>query len=74
MKSRKSRDEIANTPYNKSTEAHIGRLKSKLAEKKEKLETQQSGSGGGGGYSVEKHGATRRSRWWGSRVSASRRC
>ena len=49
-------EEIANTPYNKSTEAHIGRLKSKLAEKKEKLEKQQSGSGGGGGYSVEKHG------------------
>jgi len=48
-------DEIASTPYNKSTEAHIGRLKSKLAEKKEKLE-QQSGSGGGGGYGVEKHG------------------
>jgi len=48
-------DEIASTPYNKSTEAHIGRLKSKLAEKKEKLE-QQSGSGGGGGYAVEKHG------------------
>ncbi|WP_394742287.1 OBG GTPase family GTP-binding protein [Natronococcus roseus] len=49
-------EEIANTPYNKSTEAHLGRLKSKLAEKKEKLENQQSGSGGGGGYSVEKHG------------------
>jgi ribosome-interacting GTPase 1 len=48
-------EEIASTPYNKSTEAHIGRLKSKLAEKKEKLE-QQSGSGGGGGYGVEKHG------------------
>jgi ribosome-interacting GTPase 1 len=48
-------EEIADTPYNKSTEAHIGRLKSKLAEKKEKLE-QQSGSGGGGGYAVEKHG------------------
>ena len=48
-------DEIASTPYNKSTEAHIGRLKSKLAEKKEQLE-QQSGSGGGGGYGVEKHG------------------
>ncbi|WP_254271670.1 OBG GTPase family GTP-binding protein [Haloarcula marina] len=48
-------DEIASTPYNKSTESHIGRLKSKLAEKKEKLD-QQSGSGGGGGYSVEKHG------------------
>ncbi|MFP8952828.1 OBG GTPase family GTP-binding protein [Natrialbaceae archaeon A-arb3/5] len=48
-------EEIANTPYNKSTEAHIGRLKSKLAEKKEKLENQSS-SGGGTGYSVEKHG------------------
>jgi ribosome-interacting GTPase 1 len=49
-------EEIANTPYNKSTEAHIGRLKAKLAEKKEKLENQQSGSGGGGGYAVEQHG------------------
>ncbi|QSW99493.1 OBG GTPase family GTP-binding protein [Haloterrigena alkaliphila] len=48
-------DEIANTPYNKSTEAHIGRLKSKLAEKKEKLQNQSS-AGGGTGYSVEKHG------------------
>ncbi|MWV40948.1 GTP-binding protein [Natrialba sp. INN-245] len=48
-------EEIANTPYNKSTEAHIGRLKSKLAEKKEKLENQSS-AGGGTGYSVEKHG------------------
>ncbi|MDG5776350.1 GTP-binding protein [Haloarculaceae archaeon H-GB2-1] len=48
-------EEIANTPYNKSTESHIGRLKSKLAEKKEKLE-QQSSSGGGDGYAVEKHG------------------
>jgi len=49
-------EEIADTPYNKSTEAHIGRLKAKLAEKKEKLEQQQSGSGGGPGYAVEKHG------------------
>jgi len=49
------REEISSTPYNKSTEAHIGRLKSKLAEKKEKLENQSS-AGGGGGYSVEKHG------------------
>jgi ribosome-interacting GTPase 1 len=48
--------EIRETPYNKSTEAHIGRLKSKLAAKKEKLETQQSGSGGGSGYAVQKTG------------------
>ncbi len=50
------REEIRNTPYNKSTEAHIGRLKAKLAEMKEKLEAQQSGSGGGPGYAVEKTG------------------
>ncbi|MFC7177400.1 OBG GTPase family GTP-binding protein [Halosegnis marinus] len=49
-------EEIANTPYNKSTEAHIGRLKAKLSQKKDKLERQQSGSGGGGGYAVEKTG------------------
>ncbi|MFW5911712.1 MAG: OBG GTPase family GTP-binding protein [Halolamina sp.] len=49
------REEIASTPYNKSTESHIGRLKAKLAEKKEKLENQSS-SGGGHGYAVEKTG------------------
>jgi hypothetical protein len=49
------REEIANTPYNKATESHIGRLKAKLAEKKEKLE-KQSSSGGGHGYAVEKTG------------------
>ena len=49
-------DEIASTPYNKSTEQHIGRLKAKLAEKKDRLEKQQSGSGGGPGYAVEKTG------------------
>ncbi len=49
-------EEISETPYNKSTEAHIGRLKAKLAEKKEKLEAQQSGGSGGGGYAVEQHG------------------
>ncbi|UPM42463.1 OBG GTPase family GTP-binding protein [Halocatena salina] len=47
--------EIANTPYNKSTEAHIGRLKSKLAQKKETLENRSS-AGGGEGYAVEKTG------------------
>jgi len=48
-------EEIATTPYNKSTEAHIGRLKAKLAEKKESLENQSS-AGGGQGYAVEKTG------------------
>ena len=49
------REEIAETPYNKATEQHIGRLKAKLAEKKEKLENRSS-AGGGHGYAVEKHG------------------
>ncbi|QLG60534.1 OBG GTPase family GTP-binding protein [Halorarum salinum] len=49
------REEIAETPYNKATEEHVGRLKAKLAEKKEKLENQSS-SGGGQGYAVEKTG------------------
>ena len=49
------REEIASTPYNKSTEAHIGRLKAKLADMKEKLENQSS-AGGGHGYAVQKHG------------------
>ncbi len=49
------RAEIQETPYNKSTEAHIGRLKAKIAEKKEELE-QQSSAGGGQGYAVEKTG------------------
>jgi len=52
---REIEEEIAETPYNKSTEAHIGRLKAKLAEKKEKLENQSS-AGGGSGYAVEKTG------------------
>ena len=48
--------EIQQTPYNKSTEQHIGRLKSKLAEKKETYAKRQSSSGGGPGYAVEKTG------------------
>ncbi len=48
-------EEIASTPYNKATEAHIGRLKAKLAEKKEALENRSS-AGGGHGYAIQKHG------------------
>jgi ribosome-interacting GTPase 1 len=48
--------EIAETPYNKSTEKHIGRLKSKLAEKKEEFARRQSSGGSGPGYAVEKTG------------------
>jgi ribosome-interacting GTPase 1 len=49
-------EEIAETPYNKSTESHIGRLKAKLAEKRDQLETQQESSSGGGGYGVQQSG------------------
>ncbi|MFW6383819.1 MAG: OBG GTPase family GTP-binding protein [Halodesulfurarchaeum sp.] len=49
-------EEIAETPYNKSTEAHIGRLKAKLAEKREEFESRQESSSGGGGYAVEQTG------------------
>ncbi len=49
-------EEIAETPYNKSTEAHIGRLKAKLAEKRDQLESQQESSSGGGGYAVQQSG------------------
>ncbi|MDY6765475.1 MAG: GTP-binding protein, partial [Halobacteria archaeon] len=49
-------EEIAETPYNKATEQHIGRLKAKLSKLKEKRAQQESGSGGGGGYAVEKTG------------------
>ncbi|WGI17538.1 GTP-binding protein [Methanonatronarchaeum sp. AMET-Sl] len=49
-------DEIKNTPYNKATSKHIGRLKAKVSNLKEKLEKQSSGSKGGEGYDVQKSG------------------
>ncbi len=49
--------EIRETPYNKSTEQHIGRLKAKIAKLKEKKEKREKGkSEGGGGYDIKKEG------------------
>ena len=51
------KEEIKNTPYNKSTEQHIGRLKAKLAKlKEEKRKKAEKQGGGGKGYAVEKSG------------------
>ncbi|MFO7966553.1 MAG: GTP-binding protein [Archaeoglobaceae archaeon] len=47
-------EEIKNTPYNKATERHIGRLKAKLSRLKESEEKQKSKSGVQ--YSVKKEG------------------
>ncbi len=51
------KEEISNTPYNKSTEEHIGRLKAKLAKlKEEKRKKAEKKPSGGQGYAVEKSG------------------
>ncbi len=53
----KIEQEIRETPYNKSTEQHIGRLKAKIAKLKEKKEKIDKGtSEGGGGYDIRKEG------------------
>ncbi|MEF8832240.1 MAG: GTP-binding protein [Candidatus Thermoplasmatota archaeon] len=49
-------EEIRNTPYNKSTEQHIGRLKAKIAKLKEKKEKREKGKSEGGGYDIKKEG------------------
>lgn len=46
--------EIKNTPYNKATQHHIGKLKAKLA--KLRLEKEKKSSGSKHGYSVKKSG------------------
>ena len=49
--------EIKDTPYNKATESHIGKLKAKVAKLKDQLERQAAKKGGGGkGYGVKKSG------------------
>ena len=49
-------DEIRDTPYNKATSGHIGRLKAKLAVLRLERETRARGKGGGVGYGVRKSG------------------
>lgn len=50
------KEEIRETPYNKSTEKHIGRLKAKLAKLKEKKRKKSEKKGSGKGYGIEKSG------------------
>jgi len=48
--------EIKETPYNKSTSEHIGRLKAKLSQLKDKLDKRESSSSSKNGYEVKKSG------------------
>ena len=49
-------DRIANTKYNKKTQAAIGQYKAQIAKLKEKEESRGKGTGGGGGWEVRKTG------------------
>jgi small GTP-binding protein len=54
---RELEDELKNTQYNKATEHHFGVVKARIAQLREKLETQQAaGKGGGSGFTVRKSG------------------
>ncbi|MBD3388641.1 MAG: GTP-binding protein [Candidatus Altiarchaeales archaeon] len=53
---REIEEEIANTKYNKATQHHIGKLKAKLAQLKEKVETRKKSKGKGLGFGVRKTG------------------
>jgi len=49
-------EEISNTPYNKATQHHIGKLKAKLAQLREQAVKKASAGRGGGGFGVKKSG------------------
>ncbi|MCX9085855.1 MAG: GTP-binding protein [Candidatus Methanoperedens sp.] len=49
-------EEISKTKYNKATEGHIGRLKSKLAHMRDEVQKRASSKTGGEGFSVKKSG------------------
>lgn len=48
--------EIRETPYNKSTQHHIGRLKAKLSKLRDELDRRGEGTAEGGGYAIKKEG------------------
>ncbi len=53
---KKIEEEIRNTPYNKATQHHIGKLKAKLARLRDELDKRERRGGGGRGYAVRKEG------------------
>lgn len=55
-KIREIEEEIRNTPYNKSTQHHIGKLKAKLAKLQDELEKRKTKKGEARGYAVKKSG------------------
>lgn len=53
---KKIEEEIRNTPYNKASSHHIGRLKARLAKLRDEAQRRVSTKAGGGGFSVKKSG------------------
>lgn len=49
-------EEIRNTPYNKATQHHIGKLKAKLAKLQDELDKRKTKKGEAKGYAVKKSG------------------